>query len=280
MTKLSFNDLCCTTINAGLELEYEGVPHSAVARALIDIDDSYWHAARDGSLRPPERNTELKFDGPLQGKLIIQALNNLHVLDQFSDVIEPSWRCGMHVHIDYTGISYLVAHNTLILSAVLEPVLFAWGGPSRRESKFCSPTTQLAYHFAKTKGQMLAAKKYSAVNLASLTERNTVEFRYADTTLDRQRMLDFININMSLRMVSENFETGWEILDSVLAAPSCAAWIEKHLHPLAARPLLETATGLEATYPWDSIAPATALLAEHQETVPTYVVGKRHIFGR
>lgn len=275
MSMLKDGKLCCSTINAGLELEYEGVNYTTIRQDLRKIGDECWHAERDGSLRPYDHNTELKFQGPLQGNLILQALDNLSILDYHRDQITTSWRCGMHVHIDYTGISYIVAHNTYILSAMLEPILFAWGGPSRVESKFCGPTTQLAYSFAKNKGRLLDAKKYSAVNLRSIAERNTVEFRYGDITLDRARMLDYINVNMAMRIVSEQFESGWDILDSILHANSCAAWIDRHMHPLAAKELLPVAVEQEKDYSWGTIAPAVALLAEHQEDVPAMIVGRR-----
>lgn len=263
--------LVCSTINAGLELEYEGVHYTDVHDALLEMDDIYWVADIDHSLRPSDFNTELKFRRPLQGRAIMNALANLSVLDDFD--VECSWRCGMHVHIDYTGAQYAEAHNTFILSALLEPVLFEWGGPSRVESKFCGTTSMLAPSFINP-GDRLRAMKYSAVNLKSLENFCTVEFRYGDATASRKRMLDYINVNLALRLASAQFDNGWELVESLMRAPSRSAWIEANMEPLAAELLLPAARKHDTSNPWGGLATSAIMLADHQETVPNFFIGR------
>lgn len=225
------------TICVGLELEYEGVPSELVASIYRE---KYLQRllvfCNDGSLRPRRANTEVKFAGPLAGPLIDDALDHIKTMLTWHEH-RISWRCGMHVHVDCRGTDFLQAYRAAILSALIEPVLYAWDGTGRHENKFCQSIVDSVYAYCRP-GSMPILTKYALVNLKSLFELGTLELRFAGSTKNLERIAAFINIGMGLRDVISRFKSGSDLITSVLEAPTLEHWLDRHTHPLMAEQLI------------------------------------------
>ena len=268
--RLYLRQLLDTNTRAGLELEYEGVSHNTTWEHLEhEHDNPLWNAKNDGSLRPNDRNTELTFRVGLSGKQIIEALNQLDALSHLK--YKTSWRCGMHVHTDYSGLINDVPFRALIISSILEPAMFKWCGESRVESKFCSPTHYSSDYILRDR--QFRPQKYTAFNLAPLRELGTCELRVADSTRDVSHMLDYINLGSELRRLGREFTSGWHILDTMVKHKTSETWIERYLHPSVARFLVPAARESMDKMKWiDGFASAT-LMAEREEKLERFAIG-------
>lgn len=277
--------LCSNQIGVGLEMEYEGVS----ARTSMGIGDTMaangeelllLNFKTDGSLRPNDRNTEITFYQPLSGKNILRALDQIKRIN--AEVgYEVSWRCGMHVHIDHRGASYATAYRGLILFTLIEPLLFQWAGPARRESKFCPATSDILLSIWDDKSnpartmalqkKMPRLAKYSAANLGALHRLGSVEYRYGNSTTDTDIMLDYINIGMGLRLIAEEFESGYEIIEAVLTATTPNEWLREYAPKPMAKALERTAADMDALASEVSIF-AALKLAERETDVPETII--------
>lgn len=268
--RLYLRQLLDTNTRTGLELEYENVSHDITHDTLYRVhEDMLWQAERDGSLRPGDQNTELKFGVGLSGKQVIAALNQLAALDDLPYKI--SWRCGMHVHTDYSGLINDVAFRALIISSILEPAMFTWCGAARVESKFCSPTSYSSDYVLR--GNHFQPQKYTAFNLAPLQGLGTCELRVADSTRDTRLMLDYINLGFELRRLGREFESGWHILDTMVQHKTSTTWIERHLHPEVAKFLVPAAEESIDKMKWIDGFASAALMAEREEKLEKFAIG-------
>jgi len=238
MKTLVSNEVCC-----GLELEYEGVSYGDTERAYVRGPVAgllSFH--EDGSLRPRGRNTEIIFNQPLAGPNVGIALSDVgYLIDTLP--YEVTWRCGMHVHIDFRGLSFAQATKAIVIAAMLEPVLYAWDGGGRQENKFCQSITDsvATYLEGSILGGNLNLTKYASVNLSSLRVTGSMELRFASGTKDIDRMTRFINIGFAIRQATLAFVDGVAIVKSFAYAGSLEKWIETYMHPLVRDDLLAAA---------------------------------------
>lgn len=268
------------TLCVGLELEYEGVSSDVVMEKYAQKYEKRLLAfGGDGSLRPRRQNTEVKFNGPLAGSLIDEALA------QVTDLLSwhrhrISWRCGMHVHVDCHGIEFARPYRSVILATLIEPILFAWDGTGRQENKFCQSIVDSVYSYLPPvrhkKGQVMPAlTKYSLLNLRSLFTLGTLELRFAGSTKSMTRVIDFINLGMGLREASLGFNSGEELIVSVLEAPRISSWLEQHTHPLFAEQLVPVAERGGFMEPPIPAMNAALALAEYEKQLTPTIVGGR-----
>lgn len=267
--------LVSDTVCAGLELEYEGI---AAERVMEFYNGKFRKPllgfCRDGSLRPRQQNTEIKFSGPLSGPLIEEALSQIHeVLTWHRHRV--SWRCGMHVHIDCRGIDFAQAYRAAVLTALIEPVLFAWDGTGRQENKFCQSISDSVYAYCVPRRKTPILTKYASLNLKSLFERSTIELRFGSSTKDMNRVRSFINIGLGLRAAPAPFESGAALMESVLSAPNLAAWFEANMHPLMARELVPVAKREGLTQPNMTGLTAALTLCEYERGLAPRIIGGR-----
>jgi len=266
------------TICVGLELEYEGVSYMTVQEAydatftkrLLSFSD-------DGSLRPRRMNTEIKFSGPLSGELIDEALAQVATLLS-THRHHISWRCGMHVHVDCRGVEFVRPYRSAILATLLEPILFAWDGTGRQENKFCQSIVDSVYAYLPAiardgRPAFPQLTKYSLLNLRSLFELGTLELRFAGSTDEMARVIDFMNIGMGLREASAGFSSGEELVVSVLETPSLSQWIERHTHPLFAEQLVPIAEAGRHVMPTLASMNAALALVEYEQHLKPTIIG-------
>ena len=177
----------------------------------------------------------------------------------------------MHVHVDHRGSTHKAAYKELILACLLESALFGWAGYGRMESKFCSPITDVYAHLwdmgaSRSAPSMFTPSKYVSLNLLPLSNLGSVELRCADSTRDVKRMLQYINIGMGMRLVSESFSTSLDMIDSLLARPSIGDWLGEFAPTEMAEAL--SPYGSENKYLSSASAQAAMYLAEREALVP------------
>src|SRR6185312_4452554 len=195
----------------GLEHEYEGVKDRTLP---IHSFSELWSYHEETSLK--DLGAEYVLSNPLFGEDLSNALQWMtdHAVGQ-------KWKCtkrtGIHVHMDVRDLEVPQLAGLSLLYAALEPLIYKWVGDSRDVSHFCVPLYKAddalfdacsiirsAFQDQKA-GSSLTLKKsedfkrYAGFNLHALHKFGSIEFRHLQTTHDRQRIEDWINILMAIK---------------------------------------------------------------------------------
>lgn len=222
----------------GLELEYEGC--SSGSKTL----NQHWHTEIDHSLRT----------GGLE--YISTPLKPLELHDAIHTMVGAAKargatvtkRCGMHVHVNCTHLTWRELFQFVTYYTLLEPTLFKEYCPEREISHFCVPTwtntvlTEYMYsdHQRLRSGipiedagydndyatavnllssktpryglDMLRTPKYAALNVASLKKFGTLEFRQAPSTLDPVFMYTWAMLLQKIQTVSRGYADATDII--------------------------------------------------------------------
>jgi len=203
---ISTPELVESNRNVGIEIEVENINPNAVMKDLRDT----WEITHDGSLRPPNRSAELRSPKPgYSGKALVNSIDALATSKNLCNGTF-GWRAALHLHIDMRDKDSRDLHMAVVLYSLLEPYIFAWDGTGRHESRFCMPwwvcssdmATALNIIYADSdpifKHHIYRFSKYTALNLAPLMRFGTVEFRHAQSTIDRSKLLEYINIALDI----------------------------------------------------------------------------------
>lgn len=202
--------------NVGVEIEVEMVHPNIVEEQTRQ----HWEVVEDGSLRPSDRSAELIFPTPgYAGQDIIAALNCLRESSELKEG-RYGWRTAAHVHVDMRDKNLSDIHNIITAYALLEPYIFAWEGSGRQESRFCMPwwvcsqdmigaTSIVASESSRVhhlRDRVMGFSKYTALNLAPLRTLGTIEFRHMQSTIQRDRLLAYINLCLDIVSISERVQ--------------------------------------------------------------------------
>lgn len=204
----------------GVEVELENVKLHGIEKAAPSSVQAYWEWHEDPSLH--NAGAEFTFRNPLFGedvKLALLALIEFSVKNKY----QPSLRTGIHVHVDARDLSRHQLLGFLAYYTVYEPALYAWVGDDRHANNFCLPWYKFEGAVDQTVDILRAMKRYvmrpptskksneevlmfceqfhryAGLNLKSLFTFGSIEFRQLKTTLDYQRIKDWINIILSLK---------------------------------------------------------------------------------
>lgn len=185
---------------------------------------TYWKIVTDSSVRTDETTRGyqpmelvspplLGDDGLRQIEQICAVLNNQQVKASVNKT------CGLHVHVDATGLTLKTAMNLLRKYAYYEKVLDMHMAPSRRGAGpiFCRGIFEniadnyYIHHngsivdtfnrFAQriqTLDQLRGINRYCKVNLASFWKHGTVEFRHHHGTVDAAKITNWVRACMGM----------------------------------------------------------------------------------
>lgn len=177
-------------------------------------DDTYlWKNTEDGSLRNDGREF---VSTPLKGKGIPYALNvlskHLHtnqncIGHEFTD------RTSVHIHINVQDMTPKELMSFIYTYIMVEPLMYHYAGRERGEGIFCVPITQSSLgrllkkyiEYINTGDDKRASlvsdewMKYTGFNLAPVMRYGTVEFRHMAGTIDETRLMNWINLIMSIK---------------------------------------------------------------------------------
>lgn len=195
----------------GLEHEYEGVKENSLPKHTFA---DFWTQHEEGSLK--DSGAEYVFATPMFG---IDAYNAIEWLVAHAKA--SKWKCtkrtGIHVHLDVRDLEAPQLAGLSIIYAAVEPILYHWVGDGRDASHFCIPLYRAdeallgacsiirsALQDAKDDGRTALGlaeeyQRYAGFNLQALHKFGSIEFRQLQTTHDLDRIVDWINIIMSLK---------------------------------------------------------------------------------
>lgn len=198
----------------GVELEIENINyynHSPIYPEIFNL----WKPVADGSLR---EGTEFIFDGPMKGINITDALN---VMQSFLDLYKRNGkppvitdRCSVHVHLDVSDLNKDQLNNLIQIYYLVERVLFQYINPKRLKNNYCRALTNSSFKYSlkrllKNDSQYdlisiikCECDKYSALNVLPVSSYGSVEFRHHHGTLDMNKVLEWINIIIALKVTA------------------------------------------------------------------------------
>lgn len=187
-----------------IEQEYGRTDYAKLVEALNNRKiDSRWQVKHDGSLR----GNGVEF--------VSSILYPGNVEDTIESVMSwvskgtNSWRCAIHVHVDARDLTEDQLFTIGELYALMEPLIFKWEGNERHMSRFCIPwynsidAIQDVYAGIR-KDKRTALRnlerfgKYSALNLMPITSFGSIEFRHMQTTDDVVKLLQYVELCLSI----------------------------------------------------------------------------------
>ncbi len=204
----------------GIEIEWEEFR----MRNSFRLAD--WMQVPDGSLR----NSGIEFvSRVLEGEQVRIAIDALFECAGRDFRFEPTYRCGTHVHLSTTGMTYGQFGAMCVLYALLEPTLFEFCGEERKDNIFCVPwyktpqqlrgLYECVEYLRKFPRRMFSfssmvrgCNKYQACNLLPLGTQGTMEFRMAPSWGQAEDYHQWVGILTTMRTKAME----WDDPDRVL----------------------------------------------------------------
>lgn len=184
----------------GIEIEAENIKYSneSLHQGLM-----YWTVTSDGSLR----NYGSEFVSvKLRGMDIQNALSELgNFLTSVGIVPVYSERTSVHIHIDSRFLNTYQLKTLIKYYLACEPYYFSVIGNKREDNIYCVPyyknpsgIRNLSALFQQTMGEdhvyhaVLEGLKYEAMNIRSIREKGSIEFRHHYGTHDKDTLYNWI----------------------------------------------------------------------------------------
>lgn len=193
--------------SVGIEVEVEGI------QGRDSWPFRWWTVKHDGSL-----SNGLEFvTEPVWGTAITEALNEMSEL--FKE--EPpylSFRTSVHVHVNVLDMEPSELEHFIKLYLFYEPALFRLHNDwNRYENIFCVPakkSVRIQDAYAKLirdvgRGSCrpnYVSSKYAALNPNSVSNFGTLEFRHMGGSADMDRVSQWINILLQMKVAALNGE--------------------------------------------------------------------------
>jgi len=213
LKNLPDNRLILPYTHIGMEFEFEKV--GKITKDEEYLLSTYWTDKKDDSLHDGGR--EYVFASPLFGADVTEAVTNLLSVAQ-SNQWACTLRTGIHVHMDARDLTVAQLRGMLAYYLILEPAIYAWVGDGREANNFCLPwyksegSIQDAIRILRSmdsytgtrEGETVVATcgefhKYAGLNLQALSNYGSLEFRQLRTTLDPARVIQWLNMLLSIK---------------------------------------------------------------------------------
>lgn len=180
----------------GIEVEVENVPTPRVYGKY----QTYWNMTTDGSLR----NNGVEFVSlPIRMDQIEGALKQLDMCLPLTRDFSP--RTSVHIHMNVRDMTISQINSLVLLYTMVENFMFSFAGESRKNNVFCIRLQDTAYvthmqQFRDNTYEVVRSwNKYTALNLAPIFDKGTVEFRHMRGTLDVITLLNWVNFIACLK---------------------------------------------------------------------------------
>lgn len=198
----------------GIEIEC-CVPHT------ISHNSIYWESVSDGSLR--NGGYEHRYKQPVYGQDIIESLGEIEdFLGSYISDYPFDSNTSTHIHIDVRELQSFELASLLIYWVIFEKVIFKAFAPDRWDNNFCCPhekafdsinSTQDLYRRLSSglnPHRYSRSGRYSAMNLESILQRGSIEFRLFNGEYRKEQLLLWINTLLSIKRASvETRENQW-----------------------------------------------------------------------
>lgn len=197
----------------GIEIEVEG-------NRLPEIEDGVWHSDEDGSLRG--ESIEYVLDHPLCIGEVPGALSR--ITDAYTghrSTIKDSVRCGVHIHVNVQKLSIVELYNFITLYAMFEGLLLDYCGIGRIGNFFCLPLSKslgvitVLRNAAKRANFLMLHNdeyRYCALNVKSLGDYGSLEFRALRSTDDMDKIYKWAAILLHLREIACTYSSPKDVI--------------------------------------------------------------------
>lgn len=196
----------------GVEVEVEGVDLPRL--------DKYWNTEHDSSLRG--ECAEYVLNKPLKSEELSKALNYLDkAYKKANTQVHDSIRAGVHVHVNVQELSIVELFNFMTAYLVMEEILTKYCGEYREGNLFClraKDADWLIYELERAVSRKYYNNlntdmlRYAAMNVKSLSQYGSLEFRAMRGTRDLSIIENWANILLGIRDKSVEFNNPQEIL--------------------------------------------------------------------
>lgn len=137
--------------------------------------DGYWVIKPDGSVAGGEVVSPILDEDDMQSVITV-----IEVMEAYCESDE---HCGIHIHVDASEMTFQNIRNLALETYNIEDILFDYCGVRRKRNTYCSPMDKsMAERIskAKTLDEIIDCydSKYYGLNLLSIREHGTIEFRY------------------------------------------------------------------------------------------------------
>lgn len=219
--------LVSNTDGVGVEVELENIVFFRNGNYNITpyinslpVPTTFWNFVEDGSLR---EGTEFIFKGPMVGANITSALDEmdtfLKVYRRNGKPVKVTDRCSVHVHLDVRDLNESQLNNLILIYLSVERVIFQYINPLRLKNNYCRPLSDSSFKYtlndmlSQAKDKNLSSlchvvkrdcDKYSALNVLPITKFGSIEFRHHHGTTNVSDIKDWINIILSLKVISRS----------------------------------------------------------------------------
>lgn len=185
----------------GVELEIEG-------QNLPPTAPSQWEVKRDGSLR---NGLEYVFASPLGSVGAKEALEALGVhLKASGAILEYSFRTSTHVHVNVSNLDVEVVKAMAAIFTLFEDEYINFCARSRKANRFCLSSKDADGVVDNLKSFLLRGHlpdrdrgKYSAMNLCTIRQFGTLEFRTLEGTDDWVRIFTWVRALLAIRKAAK-----------------------------------------------------------------------------
>lgn len=156
----------------GIEIEVE--------QAAVGFSSPFWAVERDGSLR--NHGLEYKTVYPTKVGDLWLALKEYkrwveESRKEFARAFQSTERCSTHVHVDVRLMDEEDIQKLVAIYVLLEDALFNYCGPDRKQNVFSVPLNSIGLYEMSARDLIQNWDKYSALNLRTIGQFGTVEFR-------------------------------------------------------------------------------------------------------
>jgi hypothetical protein len=195
----------------GIEIEVEG--HGLNIRGT-----EHWRVEYDGSLRG--EGVEYVLSEPVKRGLVPRVLKEWSKHLKNAEILDTG-RAGIHVHINVQELTKKQVVQFITLYLVMEPFLMRWCGDSRSGNLFClsaSDAPDLLRLIRSTiqrdswhrRGNEV---RYAAVNIASIPQYGSLEFRAMRSTPDIRAIRQWVEILLHIKDISQEFASPQQIIE-------------------------------------------------------------------
>jgi hypothetical protein len=199
----------------GVEIELEHVGIDMLDRQV----HNYFGVKPDGSLREGIEFVTLR------GITAGMAADGVALLEKELKRIYKgnanavSFRCGLHIHINVMDHTMEDLYKVFMIYTVLEPLLFAVSGNRHLDNKFCVPVQKsvnavgAAIHYSHEKSWpqfvdiAFRGNKYMAMNLKTMRNFGTLEFRHHEGTYEAAVILRWMEVLLDLVVEARKFDS-------------------------------------------------------------------------
>jgi hypothetical protein len=207
----------------GIEIEMEG--HYLALDA-----NRKWIQKGDGSLRGAE-SMEYITNGPVSRaevriylESLLYRLENDRNNKERPAVLQPSDRCGVHIHVNCQDLTFSEVLNYIFLYLIIEKVLVGYCGESREGNMFCLRASDAEYFV----DRMIECKKYSdlqqlmgggdelryaSINPGALFKFGSLEFRALRTPDNLLDIEEWMRLLVQVKDSAAKFEEPVNIIE-------------------------------------------------------------------